>query len=277
VNARFYQRRALASATLLVAVVLLALAMQRMTPVIRSLTFLTGWLLLAVLLFLPGYNFFKKLSFLPLGNSRTWLQLHVYSGWFSVALFVAHLRARWPSGGFEGLLTTFFVLTSLSGIAGLLWSRLVPRRLTARGGEVLFERIPVIRRELADRAEKLALASTTGSGSAVLAEFHARHLAGFLRGPQHFWRHLVGSQRHIHRLQARFADLSRFLDPSQRKALAELEELVRTKDTLDYHHAQQSSLKLWLFTHIPLTYGTLLLTVLHVVLVYGFAAGSATH
>ena len=276
-NARLHQRRLLASTTLLVAIGLLALGIQRMAPVIRSLTFLTGWLLLAVMLVLTGYNFFKKLSVLPLGSSRFWLQFHVYSGWFSVALFVAHLRARWPTGWFEGLLTTFFVLTTMSGAAGLAWSRLVPRRLTARGGEVLFERIPVIRRELADRAEKLALASTTASGSPVLAEFHARHLAGFLRGPRHFWRHLIGSRRPMNQMRARFADLGRFLDPSQRKALAELEELVRQKDTLDYHHAQQSSLKLWLFTHIPLTYGTLLLTVLHVVLVYGFAAGSATH
>jgi hypothetical protein len=273
---RFLQRRLLGSLFVLIGVGLLVITLERLSPILPTLTFLTGWALLGVMLFLTGYNAFKKLAVLPLGGSSVWLQLHAYAGWFSVALFVAHLRGRWPTGWFEGLLAAGFALTSLSGVAGLFWSRLVPGQLTARGGEVLFERIPVIRRELAGRVEKLALESATGSGSTVLAEFHARHLAGFLHGHRHLWRHLVGSPQPMNLLQARINDLNRFLKSAQRKTLAEMAELVRQKDTLDYHYAWQLSLKLWLFIHIPLTYGTLLLGAMHVVLVYGFAAGVAT-
>jgi len=50
--------------------------------------------------------------------------------------------------------------------------------------------------------------------------------------------------------------------------------LVRQKDGLDYHYALQLVLKGWLFTHIPLTYSLLLLTLVHVVLVFAFSGGA---
>jgi hypothetical protein len=43
---------------------------------------------------------------------------------------------------------------------------------------------------------------------------------------------------------------------------------------LDYHRALQLALKLWLFVHIPLTYGLLIFTALHIVLVFGFSGGA---
>jgi hypothetical protein len=48
---------------------------------------------------------------------------------------------------------------------------------------------------------------------------------------------------------------------------------VRQKDGLDYHHALQLTLKLWLFVHIPLTYSLLIFSLVHLVLVYAFAGG----
>jgi hypothetical protein len=270
----FFARRRLGGLVLLLAAcAVLAWSHDRLAPALRNLAYLTGWLLLAVMLFLTFYNARKKLPFLPLGSSRAWLQLHAYAGWFSVAVFAAHIGYRWPNGWFEGLLATFYALTMLSGVLGLIWSRLVPRRLTARGGEVLFERIPVIRRELAEQAEKLALDSVSSAQSTAIADFYIANLADFLREPRNGWRHLVGSTKPMNRLQAKLDDLNRFLNPDQRRVLDAIGLLARQKDGLDYHHAQQLSLKLWLFTHIPLTYGTLLLTALHVVLVHGFAAG----
>ena len=44
------------------------------------LSFLTGWILFALILALTFYNGRKKLPFLPLLSSETWLQFHIYAG-----------------------------------------------------------------------------------------------------------------------------------------------------------------------------------------------------
>jgi peptidoglycan biosynthesis protein MviN/MurJ (putative lipid II flippase) len=54
----------------------------------------------------------------------------------------------------------------------------------------------------------------------------------------------------------------------------EIAELVRQKDGLDYHHSLQLTLKLWLFVHIPLTYGLLIFSFVHIVLVYAYSGGA---
>ena len=159
-------------------------------------------------------------------------------------------------------------------MAGLVWSRIVPRRLTARGCEALYERIPVIRRKLAEDAEALALASVAATRSTAVADFYNLHLAGFFGRPMNGWRHLAEVRSPLMRLEARIADLDRFLDPDQRKVLAELASMVAQKDGLDYQRSLQLSLKLWLFVHSPLTYSLLILTVLHVVLVFAFSGGA---
>src|SRR4051812_13234052 len=63
-----------------------------------SSAFSTGYLMLAAVLFLALYNVRKKLPFLPLGSSATWLQWHLYVGIGSMALFALHAGIRWPTG-----------------------------------------------------------------------------------------------------------------------------------------------------------------------------------
>ena len=66
----------------------------------------------------------------------------------------------------------------------------------------------------------------------------------------------------------------RYLNESERGTLEKLGDLVRRKDALDYHRALQAALKLWLFVHLPLTYGLMIFSVLHVVLVFAFSGGA---
>ncbi len=273
----FVQRRVIGIFLLIAAILAVAWGHARLAPVMRHIAYLTGWILLAVCLFLTAYNARKKLPFLPLGNSRTWLQIHAYVGYLSVALFFAHTGWRWPEGWFEGILAALYLAVAASGVFGLLWSRVVPRRLTAQGGEVLYERIPTVRRQLAERAEALALNSVESTQSVAIADFYNHDLAAFFVGPGDLWRHLIDVERPTDRLQNRMDDLNRFLTPDQRVVLAQIAELVRQKDGLDYQHALQLSLRLWLFVHIPLTYSLLIFTALHVVLVFGFSAGVGFH
>lgn len=273
----FLLRRVRGVALVLAFSLALVLVGRQSAPHLRQLAFLTGWTLWAVLIFLTLYNARKKLPFLPLGSSRLWLQLHAYVGYFSAILFLAHVSWRLPHGGFEITLTLLYVIVAGSGVLGLWWSRYVPRRLTSRGGEVLYERIPVIRRRLQDEAEALSLTSVSVGQTTAIADFYRRHLADFFRGPRNFPGHLFANHRPLNRQRERIEDLRRFLTPDQQRHLDALSDLVQQKDSLDHQYALQSSLKWWLFVHIPLTYNLLIATGLHLVLVHGFSLGAASH
>ena len=241
---------------------------------LQRFTYLSGWLLWALMLVLTAYNARKKLPFLPLGNSEIWLEFHSYAGYFTAVLFLAHLRFRWPTGGFETGLFGLYLLVVVSGIVGLVFSRSLPKRLTARGGEVLFERIPFIRRELQEKAEALALQSVTLAKSALIAEFYTHQLSDFFAGHRHYFYHLLEIRRPAIKLLAKVDDLKRFLNPDERTVADQIASLIRQKDGLDYQHTLQLTLRLWLFVHLPVTYSLLLWSVAHIVLVYGFSAGA---
>ncbi len=237
---------------------------------LRDTAWESGWVLLAVMLFLASYNLRKKLTYPPLLTSSTWLQLHVYVGVLSVVLFLSHIGLRMPNGLFEGALAAVYVCVAASGLVGLALSRLIPGRLTVRGEEVLFERIAVYRRQLRERAEAVIVESEQESGTTTLTEFYARRLADFFYGPRHAWRHVVQSTRPLTDLMHELRSLERYLNDRERETLRELTELVEAKDSLDYHRTMQGMLKGWLFVHIPLTCVLLVLTAAHVVIIHAF-------
>lgn len=237
-------------------------------------TFISGWVLFVGMVILSSYNVWKKLPFLPLGSSEGWLQFHIYSGLFSVTAYLIHTRFRLPSGWFEQTLALFYALVTLTGLFGLLITRTFPRRLTARGGEVIYEQIPFACRQLKDRAESLALGSAREVQASTIAQFYVAQLADFFSGPRNRFYHIVESRNALNQLQAKITEVNRFLNEQERSVMEKIGEFVRQKDGLDYHYALQSTLKLWLFTHIPLTYGLMLLSLLHIVFVYAFSGGA---
>ena len=238
------------------------------------LVYFTGWVLLSLMLYLTAYNARKKLPFLPLFSSRTWLQVHLYLGLFTGLVFLLHLRWGAPHGWFEITLTLLFLGVTLSGLFGWWLSRTLPKRLTTAGGEVPFERIPIIRREIQEQAEKLVLTGIVPSKADTLADLYAARLAVFFGASANFGSHLVGSSRPLDYLLNEIAEVDRFLNAAEKKTVVELSALVRQKDMLDFHWAAQLVMKGWLFVHIPLTYGLLVFSVVHVVLVYAFSGGA---
>lgn len=236
--------------------------------------YLTGWVVLALILFLTAYNGRKKLGFLPLLRSRTWFQAHVYLGLFTGLVFLLHIRWHWPTGQFETLLAAVFALVTISGLIGWWFSRTLPRRLTTAGGEVPYERIPVVRRTLREEAERLALGVIPAAKATTLADFYVQQLAGYFAAPAHFGAHFVGSRRPLQRMLAQIAELKRFANAEEKKAVEALALLVQQKDALDFHRALQLTLKSWLFVHIPLTYALLVLIAAHLGLIFGFSGGA---
>jgi len=271
---RLAYRRVVMVALLSLASVWALIAFDQFNTTLPHLVYLTGWGLLGLMLYLTLYNSRKKLPFLPLVSSRAWLQLHIYLGLFTGLVFLMHMRWHWPQGWFEMLLALLFVGVTLSGVFGWWLSRTLPKRLTTAGGEVPFERIPVIRRSLQLQAEKLVVAGVVPANSSTLADFYAARLADFFSRPANIQSHLVGSRRPLNYLLGQMAEVDRFINASEKKTVAELTELVRQKDMLDFHRSAQLVMKGWLFVHIPLTYGLLVFSVAHVVIIYAFSGGA---
>ena len=145
-------RRIVNTALLAVSVVVLLLWCRAWSLTLRPAHETTGWLALGSVVFLALYNLRKKLSLLPLLRSSTWLQAHIYVGFLCVGLFLAHIEYRVPTGSFEVALALVFALVAGSGVIGLVLTRTLPKRLARRGEEVLFERIPGYRHQLAQEA-----------------------------------------------------------------------------------------------------------------------------
>ena len=238
------------------------------------MNFLTGWVLFALMLALTLYNSRKKLPFLPLLSSRVWLQAHVYVGLFTAVVFFLHLNWRTPTGWFEGILAWLFLAVTLSGIFGLWLSRMMPKRMTTAGGEVLFERIPIIRRDLQMEAENLALKSIPEAQASTLADFYSRDLSDYFSRPQGYWISLTGSRRKLNALLGDLGETRRYLTAAEKVSAEKLAALLRQKDAIDFQRAAQLTLKGWLFVHIPLTYGLLIFSIVHMVLVHAFSGGA---
>lgn len=238
------------------------------------MVYLTGWVLFGLILVLTAYNVRKKLAFLPLFSSRTWLQIHAYTGLFTGLAFLLHLRWRMPTGWFEGVLAGLFIGVTLSGIIGWWLSNALPKRLTTAGGEVLYERIPVIRRDLRLKAEALALQAIPEAKATTLADFYVRELSTYFSAPHNFWANVLGSRRALTILLGNLEETRRYFTAVEQVNADQLAELIRQKDAIDNQRTGQLILKGWLFIHIPLTYGLIVFSAVHVVLVYAFSGGA---
>ena len=240
-------------------------------------TFASGWLLLIVCLFLAAYNAKKKLPFLPTLKSSTWLQAHLYVGYFSIALFFMHVGLRGPHGPFLTLLYLLFCGVVASGLFGICISRLFPRRMSIRGEEVIFERIPQFRRRLNEQAEDLVVRAVSETDATTIAEFYRERLADFFAAPRNFWMHLVQSTRPRYLMIRDLGALDRYFNDREREFSRELITVIEAKDDLDFYYAHQATLKGWLFFHVACTYAMLLCAVLHVILVHAFSTTGGIH
>ena len=269
---RFSRQRFWGFLILVLASVTALAAHLRWSGRLSSYAFLTGWALLAVMIFLALYNGRKKIPFLPSGKSEAWLQLHIYFGYFTVVLFAIHVNFRIPDGWFEGILTILFGIVTISGFVGLFLTRVLPKRLTTRGGEVIYERIPALRTTLREEAEKLVFA--TDIKSTTIAELYVKQLSVFFAKPRYYWPHLVDSRAPLNAIVRELDEIRPFVSAQERPLLEKLTELVRRKDGLDYHRALQLTLKVWLFVHLPITYALMIFSLAHLIVVFAFSKGA---
>ena len=260
------------SFTIVVAITLIIMRDVADAALYRA-AFLTGWLLFAAVLVLSLYRARKAVTAVPIGSAASWFQFHACLGAISIVLFLLHVGWRIPDGWFEVFLAVLFVLVALSGIVGIVLLRIIPRRLTRRGEEVILERIPIFIADLRREAEQLVLDSTEQTESSTIGDYYLDELGDFFRGPRNTLHHLVASNRPLFSILTEIDDLERYLNDEEREFAKRMRELVEKKDDLDFHYALNVTLRAWLFVHVPLTYGLLVLAVAHVVLVHAFGGG----
>ena len=239
----------------------------------RPSSILSGWTLAVLVLFLAAYNLRKKLPVLPLGNSSIWLQLHIYAGLLTGVLFAVHVGYRVPNGILETTLAVLYAAVFLSGIGGLILSRTLAVRMTSRGEEVLYDRIPVTVRRIKEEVQTLVLSCISEAEISMIPDFYHRRLQPFFARPRFALRHLFHSVRPFRKMMLEIRSQDRYLNDRERKVMKEIEDRFRLKETLDYQYTLQATLKHWLFLHVPLTYALLIFAAAHAMLVYAYFGG----
>lgn len=269
---KYYTRRRIKALILLGAVTLAFLVFfDGFRVTLRNPHMLSGWMFFALMLFLALYNVRKKFPVPPLGPSRLWLQVHIYGGAFTVVPYLFHVGLDIPTGVLERLLALFYIAVVLSGLAGLVMTRVFPRRLTANGEEVVFERLPEHRRRIRDAVDALVEQSIIDTQSTTISTFYTAKLRDFFDGPRYVLHHLFEIAPPLNRMIAEIEDHYRYLNDEEKKILEKIADYVRKKNRLDYQFALQLALKGWLFLHIPLTSGLFLLIVIHIWLTHAFS------
>lgn len=268
------RRRIIGFAVLGVVSAVFSLILAVLRVQLKGGAFFSGWTLFVVMIFLALYNLRKQFPVPPLISSRLWLQFHLYGGLFTVIAFWAHAGSLWaPTGWFEGALWLLYMGVAVSGVIGLFITRTFPQRLTSRGEEVVFERIPEVLRDLRLKVELLAENSIEETGAPTIAQFYTARLRRFFLRPRNSVRHIVGYHASLSRRMKELEDQYRYLDDKGRRTLSEIARCVRAKDALDHQYALQFVLKTWLFIHIPLTYAVIVFAIVHVLLVHAFYGG----
>ncbi len=223
----------------------------------------TGLLLLAIVIGLTLFNARKKLPFLPLIRAVTWLQIHIYAGWFCLFIFLLHIHLRIPSGPLEITLACVFCLVIFSGFFGLYISREMPPRMARSGEPLLYDRIPAFRRQIKQHVEELIRQAEAESESSTLSDFYVDRLRDFFTRIPSALSALGAADRGLHALLAELDALNRYLDDREKAITLELRDWIETKQNLDFQYASQRLLRLWLFVHIPSTYSLILLGIAH--------------
>jgi len=232
--------------------------------------FITGYLLYAALVFLAAYNLHKKLPVLPWTTSAGWLQAHIYVGMATAVVLGLHVGWRIPSGPLDVTLALLFAATFASGVVGLYWTRTIPPKLARVSEEFIYERIPLLRSHVHQRAEQVVLETVRATGTSTLADFFAQRLQGYFEKPRGWGYFLRPSSRLRRVLLAELTETTRYLSEPELEASEKLFSLVRRRDDLDFHHAMQWRLKMWLFVHLGLTYPLLIMGGLHGLLAHLF-------
>ena len=248
---------------------------------LRDPRYFDGWVLAGGMSVQLYFHIAIKRASLSPKSAMRWRKIHIFLGYVLAAAFISHSDFSLPDAGFEWALWIGFVLVTLSGIFGtyLAWSLKTKGRIDEA---MSYDRIPTRRAELA-REVDLAVAETDLDSAQIalpglphdawIIDLYTNHLRDFFQGPRNFAAHLISSQRQLKRLTDEIDDLSRYVDQQSQEKLAAIKTMVVEKDRLDFARVYLGLTKGWLFVHVPVTYALIVMTVLHILVVYAYSSG----
>lgn len=249
---------------------------------LRDARYLDGWILAGGMALQLAFHIALKTARLAPKSAARWRRVHLVVGYLLIAVFVIHCDFTLPDTGFEWALWIGFVLVTLTGVLGtyLAWSLRVKGRID---DGVTYDRLPALRAALARDLREVVNETDTSAPmlalpglphEAWIAELYATRLRDFFGGPRNAFAHLIASQRPLKRLTDEIDNLSRFVDQQSKERLAIIRAMVLQKDRLDFARVFLGLNKGWLFIHVPVTYGLIVLTIVHILVVYSYASGA---
>ncbi len=248
---------------------------------LRDPRYLDGWVLAGGMGAQLYFHIARKRGSLSPRRALRWRRRHILLGYFLIAAFILHSDFSLPDTAFEWVLWMGFVLVAASGAFGTYLAWWLQARRGLDDG-LVYDRILIRRAELASELQAmLAATDQPPDGTdlpsppyqAWIADLYAVHLREFFGDTRNTLAHLVGSEHHLERLMREIDDLSGYVDQSSQARLAAIKALVLEKDRLDFARVYLGLSRAWLLVHVPVTYGLIVLAVVHVVVVYAFSAG----
>ena len=223
-----------------------------------------GWSAFAFLLVLASFGvrrrFLGLATRLGLGSAASWLRLHLYGGMLFCLLVLMHSGFRVPIGSLTLTVWILSLWVVVSGLAGLLLQRWVPRALTSGLSiEVLWERIPELVKELRERAAEIA-----ENCDETLLFLYRNKVEPALVGAEARWIYCVDISGGVRGELGDFQYLRRAIAQDQKPLLDELEVCYRTKLEIDAHYTLQSVLRYWLIAHTPPSIALVVLVMIHI-------------
>lgn len=248
---------------------------------LRDPRYLDGWLLASGMLLQLGFHIAIKTTGLSPKSAKRWRAFHIALGYLLIGIFASHSDFSLPDTAFEWWLWLTFVAVSISGIFGiyLSWSSNNKRGLD---GRLSPERIATRRAEIAGEVETIVAETDTTAPllplplqphDAWIADLYAKSLQPFFAQSRNLSAHLLGSQNHIKPLTDEIDNLARYSDKASQEKLANIKDLVFEKDRLDFASVHGALMRGWLFVHVPATYAIVVMSILHVIVVYAFSSG----
>lgn len=205
----------------------------------------------------------RKLNY-NVGRSLSWVQFHMYGGTLFMLLVFMHSGFQIPKGTMNFWLWALSLWVTVSGLAGVALQKWIPRLLTSGlAVEAVYERIPELVIQIRDRAEKLAEVC-----SEPVRDLYQKHIAAALATPNPRMIYYIDITGGIQSRMNQFDYLRRMLSSGEQQKMEELRLLYKTKLELDAHYTLQKALRLWLYTHVPVSLVLVVLAALHIYAVW---------
>jgi hypothetical protein len=241
----------------------------------------------------------KRVRTMRIGRAYWWTKGHVWLGLVSFPIILLHggFKANFWGGPLTQAVMWVFVAVWVSGIVGLVIQQIMPTRLlTGVPMETIYEQIDDIVRQLRADAEQIVKTvqqktqetpfevDAVPAGAVATAAAPARvgteaeKLAGFYRAQvEPILARRIPATATLAREReatAAFSQLRDLMPPALKKPVDDLAEICEERRQLARQKRLHHVLHGWLFVHVPLSYGLMVLATIHAIQALRYASAA---